>query len=64
MTAETVDAETILRRVLLGEVEARAGHYTHGWCNCERTVNCVVQRLRSDLRPVVRAWLDETEATS
>lgn len=49
-----------IREVLYGEVATCAGHTNHGSsCNCGRTVACVMQRLRTDLRPSVEAWLRE-----
>ena len=38
-----------LRAVLLGEVQTCASHTKHGrGCNCERTVDSVLHRIRSE----------------
>jgi hypothetical protein len=48
---------TDLRTVIYGEVSTCAGHTNHKTCNCLRTVECILQRMRSDPEMVL-AWLD------
>lgn len=38
----------VLFRLLLGEVEACAGHSKHTNCNCQHTVRCVLRRMEMD----------------
>lgn len=54
------DVEKRIRTVIHDEVSTCAGHTKHGpACNCERTAACIVQRFKTDLRPLLEAWLTE-----